>query len=112
MVTEGGLEEETYLLDFENMFVCVVGGFDGATGFAVCGVGLEVLAEVIVFLIAPKAAAPAAGALAFMFEVVMLGKSFCATGLDWVATAEEQLWSAGNRCEGQNWSLHFCGHYH
>lgn len=84
--------EETYLLVFENMLVCVVAGtgFDGAIGFglAACVVGLEALAEVIVFFIAPIAAAPAEEALTFMVEAVILGKSFCGTGLDWVAAAE------------------------
>jgi len=101
-------EDKKRLLDCENRFVWVVAGtgFGGATGSAACVVGLEVLAEVIVFLIAPIAAAPAADALTCTFEAVIFGKSFCGTGLDWVTTAGEQLWSAGNRCEGQNWSLH------
>lgn len=95
--------KETYLLDFENMFVCVVAG--GAS-FVVCvageAAGLGVLVEDIVFFIAPIAAEPAAEALAFTFETVALGKSFCAAGLDCGMAREEQLWSAGNRCEGQN----------
>jgi hypothetical protein len=96
--------KDTNLLVFENMFVCVVfgTGFGGGAAFAACVAGLEVLAEVIAFLIAPIADVPAAEALAFTFEADVLGKGFGAAGLDWDAAAGEQLWSAGYRCEGQN----------
>lgn len=86
------------------MFVCVVAdtGFGSATGFVACVTGLGVLTEAFVFLTALIATAPAAETLTLMFVALMLGKSFDVTGLDWVAAVEEQLWSAGNRCEGQN----------
>lgn len=55
------------------------------------------------FLIASTVAAPAAEALAFRFNKRPAAGEEREEGV----VAKEQLWSAGNRCAGQNSPLHF-----